>query len=209
MIRLTALLAAASFTLAACDAPVGQTYVQPNPKGLVVGGLVRENVGFTVAPPNAPSGAAVDQFAVAFLNTIQARSFASRAEYCGYFFIGSDGRLQATTPIRGTFASCEMPAPQVGQGIIASYHTHGAYALGYDNEVPSVVDLVSDFDFGIDGYVSTPGGRVWLVDFQTRSTRQLCGLGCVMVDPGFRPQGESGIQTRYTLQDLQRRNLQF
>lgn len=207
--KLAALFIAATFGLAACDVPSStQTFSQSNPKGLVVAPR-GENVGFTVAPPNAPSGAAVDNFARAFLDGLQARSFAERREFCGYFFIDSDGNLQGTPPRRGTVASCDMPAPQVGQGIIASYHTHGAYGPAFDNEVPSTIDLTSDFDYGIDGYVSTPGGRVWLVDFQTLQTRQICGLSCVRADPGFVPKGESSIRTSYTVPELRRRNLPF
>jgi hypothetical protein len=205
MIRLTALLAAASIALTACDAPTSQTFVQPNPKG-ATSQSSQMNAGFSVAPANAPSGPLVDNFARNFLNTLQVRSIAERREHCGYFFIGSDGSLQASTPRGGTFASCDMPAPLVGQGIIASYHTHGAYGRQYDNEVPSVIDLTSDFDFGIDGYVSTPGGRVWLVDFQTRTTQQLCGLRCVTSDPGFVPFEEDRIRQSYSVQTLQRRS---
>jgi hypothetical protein len=89
--------------------------------------------------------------------------------------------------------------PLAGQGIFASYHTHGSYANAYDNEVSSTIDLVSDFDYGIDGYVSTPGGRVWLVDFQTFSTRQVCGMGCVAQVPNFVPNTSDTIQNAYTL----------
>jgi hypothetical protein len=205
MIRLTALLAAASIALTACDAPTSQTFVQPNPK-CATSQSSQMNAGFSVAPANAPSGPLVDNFARNFLNTLQVRSIAERREHCGYFFIGSDGSLQASTPRGGTFASCDMPAPLVGQGIIASYHTHGAYGRQYDNEVPSVTDLTSDFDFGIDGYVSTPGGRVWLVDFQTRTTQQLCGPRCVTSDPGFVPFEEDRIRQSYSVQTLQRRS---
>lgn len=208
MIRLTALFAAASIALAGCDAPSGQSSAPSGGKGSSFAPR-QENVGFTVAPPNAPSGPAVDAFARDYLNTLQARSFAGRREYCGYFFIDTAGRLQATPPRTGTFASCLMPEPRVGQGIIASYHTHGSFARQYDNEVPSVVDLESDFDYGIDGYVSTPGGRIWLVDFQTLSTRQVCGLRCVRSDPNFRPQNEASIRTSYTYRALQQRSRGF
>ena len=81
-----------------------------------------------------------------------------------------------------------MPAPLVGQGIVASYHTYEAYQRLYDNEVPSVIDLISYMGFGINSYVSTPGGRVWVVDFQTLTALQLCSLHCVTSDPGFVPQ---------------------
>ena len=212
MIRITAFVASAMLALAACDAPRSSTtFVQPSPSGTPLqsaGVRVQPQLGggFSVAPPNAPSGPAVDQFARSFLNGLQARSIAERREYCGYFFLDGNGRLQGTPPRRGRLASCEMPEPLAGQGIIASYHTHGAFDVGFDNEVPSVIDLTSDFDYGIDGYVSTPGGRVWLVDFQTQSTRQICGLRCVTSDTGFRPVGEANIQPSYTLQALQRRS---
>ncbi|MCF2872782.1 DUF4329 domain-containing protein [Octadecabacter sp. G9-8] len=208
MIRLTALFAAASLALAGCDAPSGQTFTQPSPSGLS-NAPRQENVGFSVAPANAPSGPTVDAFAARYLDTLQARSFSGRREYCGYFFVDTAGRLQATPPRAGNFASCLMPEPRVGQGIIASYHTHGSFAAAYDNEVPSVVDLESDFDYGIDGYVSTPGGRVWLVDFQTFSTRQVCGLGCIRSDPQFRPQNEGNIRQSYTYTALQQRSRGF
>lgn len=202
MIRIAPLLTAAALSLTAC----AQTYVPAPPVG---GTLQQQTAVFSVAPPNAPSGPVVDTFARNFLDSIQASSIADRAEYCGYFFVDAAGLLQATPARRGTFAACEMPAPQVGQGIIASYHTHGAYGRGYDNEVPSAIDLISDFDYGIDGYVSTPGGRVWLVDFQTRSTRQVCGLRCVTSDPNFVPSQSNPIQPAYSLADIQRRNSLF
>ncbi len=217
----TALLCTLMF--AACDAPQpSQMLGQPSPKGgqlsgptqsLPSGGglqpVATPQTGTSVAPPNAPSGAVVDQFAVSFLNSIQTRSIRERREYCGYITVDASGQLSATPPRPGTFAGCDMPIPRAGQGIIASYHTHGAYGPGYDNEVPSTVDLMSDFQFGIDGYVSTPGGRVWLVDVQTRSTRQICGLRCVISDPGFVPEGEATIQASYTLPALERRSNGF
>ncbi len=157
-----------------------------------------------VAPPqDTPDDQAVHAFAKAFLDGLQPRSVAQRAEYCGYFYLDADGRMAGTPPRRGTFASCDMPGPF--EGVFASYHTHSAFDPDYDNEVPSETDLLSDFDFGIDGYVSTPGGRVWHVDHGTRTTAQICGLGCVYQDPGFRPVGEAGIRARFTLQQLARR----
>ena len=70
----------------------------------------------------------------------------------------ADGTLAATPATRGTAASCAMNCPS--RGAIASYHTHGSFSARYDNEVPSTSDLQSDFDFNVDGYVSTPGGRL-------------------------------------------------
>lgn len=191
MLRMTTILACtAALALASCTAPISS-------RGTLSGG---------VAPANVPHGDVVDNFARNFLNEIQPQSTQDHVEYCGYFFIDQSGRLFGTPPIRGRHASCDMPAPQAGQGVIASYHTHGAYDRGYDNEVPSVTDLRADFQFGIDGYVSTPGGRVWLVDYETQSTSQLCGLNCVYSDPGFQRDRTDNIQPSYTLPALRDRH---
>ncbi|WP_368183708.1 DUF4329 domain-containing protein [Aestuariibius sp. HNIBRBA575] len=165
--------------------------------------------GQSVAPHNAPPTRVADQFAVNFLNSLQARSFAERREYCGFLIVNAAGQISATPPRPGTFAGCSQDAPRPGMGIFASYHTHGAYGRNYDNEVPSPTDLESDFHFGIDGYVSTPGGRIWQIEFDNRTARQVCGQGCVAVDPGFVPQGEAGIRATYTLPELNARTRSF
>lgn len=204
MFRLTAAALTCTITLAACAvAPVSENGNRASPKQELDSTPTVST--YTVAPPNAPSGAVVDTFARNFLNTLQPLSIRERTEYCGYIFVDGAGNLQATPPVQGTFAGCNMFAPERGQGIIASYHTHGAYNGRYDNEVPSVIDLESDFIFGIDGYVSTPGGRVWLVDFQTLSTQQICGRDCVFTDPGFVPHNEDNLQQNYTVQTLRQR----
>lgn len=148
----------------------------------------------------------VDAFAKAFLDSIQAQSIAERREFCGFFFRDNTGALRATPPRKGTFATCNMPVPAKGSGVFASYHTHGAYGERYDNEVPSVTDLQSDFSLGINGYVSTPGGRIWRVNLTSRDTVQVCGLKCVASDPGFVPRNEDSVQQRYSILELALRN---
>ena len=155
----------------------------------------------TVAPDDTRAG----RFAKAFLDSIQPRSIALRRELCGVFRVTETGEIVATPPRVGDFAGCDMPVPRAGSGVFASYHTHSAFAPGYDNEVPSLQDLRNDVRLGIDGYVSTPGGRVWRVDHVTRSAVQLCGIGCVFMDPGFVPLNGSGIRARYSMADLRRR----
>ncbi len=152
---------------------------------------------------DGPPAARADIFARNFLNTVQRRSFTRNIEYCGYFYTDAAGQIAATAPIPGTLATCTQPAP--GPSVFASYHTHGAYDGDYDNEVPSIGDLQGDFSFGIDGYVSTPGGRVWRVEYDDRNAVQVCGLGCVAVDPGFVPRDEAGVRQSYTVNELRRR----
>jgi hypothetical protein len=161
----------------------------------------------TPQPPAtvAPDDARADRFARGFLDSIQPRSVALRREFCGFFHVTEAGEIAATPPRVDDFAGCEMPVPRAGSGVFASYHTHSAFAPGYDNEVPSLQDLRNDVRLGIDGYVSTPGGRVWRVDHATRSAVQLCGIGCVFMDPGFVPLNEPGIRARYSMADLRRR----
>lgn len=161
---------------------------------------------FSPLPSATASQGEMDAFAKAFLDSIQADSIAERREFCGFFFRTETGELRATPPRRGTFAACSMPAPPRGSGVFASYHTHGAYGERYDNEVPSITDLQSDFQLGINGYVSTPGGRVWRVNLDTRDTEQVCGLKCVTSDPGFVPRNESSVRDRYSILQLALRN---
>lgn len=161
---------------------------------------------FSPLPAADPSLGEVDAFAKAFLDSIQAQSIAEQREFCGFFFRDKAGTLRATPPQRGTFATCSMPAPPPGSGVFASYHTHGAYGERYDNEVPSVTDLQSDFQLGINGYVSTPGGRIWRVNLDSRDAVQVCGLKCVTSDPGFVPRNEEAVRQRYSILQLALRN---
>jgi hypothetical protein len=204
--------------------PSGQGWVLYPPQPTSTGALGTGTVGFPAPAPASsafpasvatgavpvsrfgrpsPDAATADAFAIQFLDTLQAPSFAQRREFCGYFVVDSAGRISATPPVPGTLASCTQPGP--GPNVFASYHTHGAYDPGYDNEVPSPEDLMGDFSFGIDGYVSTPGGRIWRVEPDVQAALLICGPGCVSVDPGFVPQDEAGILTRYTINQLRAR----
>lgn len=186
-----------TFALVACSAPTETISKRP--------ALTPKAIANVQPRMPAPEQAAVDAFAIRFLDSIQARSIADRREYCGYFFRDATGAIKATPPRRGTFATCSMPAPTPGDGIFASYHTHGAFGRQYDNEVPSTTDLLSDFQLGLDGYISTPGGRIWYVSKTTRDAVQVCGLGCVTRDPGFVPRNEGNVRQRYTVVTLNER----
>lgn len=161
---------------------------------------------FSDHPPLPPIKAAttnVDAFAKSVLGSLQEQSIAETREYCGFIIQTQDGGL-ATTPIsRGTEASCESRpgfAP-----VVASFHTHGSYAPRYDNEVPSVNDVMNDFEGQTDGYVSTPGGRLWLIDFESRTIRQLCGVGCLPADPNEDPTTAAPVPQSFTLDTLRKR----
>ena len=86
--------------------------------------------------------------------------------------------------------------------MLASYHTHGAFDLGYFNEIPSDIDMESDAAFLLNGYVSTPGGRLWYVDTDEMQVRQICGIGCLPKDPNFVEGADGKIEEVYSYQDL-------
>lgn len=182
--------------LASCTAPQTQTPIGTASK------IIQS------APQTAPVTApvvtsAVDAYAKTLLDALQPRSIAESREYCGYIYRRADGGLAATPAIPGDEASCDLPYPS--QNTVASYHTHGSYSRSYDNEVPSTGDLRSDFAFGTDGYVSTPGGRLWRVDHRQRIAILICGPLCIYADPRDDPSDAGHVAQSYTLGQLQRR----
>ncbi|MEL6685899.1 MAG: DUF4329 domain-containing protein [Pseudomonadota bacterium] len=145
----------------------------------------------------------VDAFATQVLNDLQPASIAEGREYCGYIYATPTGQLIATGPRAGRAAYCDLPPPF--PAVIASYHTHGSYSDQYDNEVPSVDDVEGDFDAGIDGYIGTPAGRVWLVDYDAQIARQLCDVMCITSDPNDDPDDAGFIPQTFTLEELKER----
>ena len=143
-------------------------------------------------------------FMKAQLNAIQPRSIAEDREYCGYLGILSNGDFAISGPKRGQPAGCTPDNPPATMRVIASYHTHAAYAPRYDSEVPSATDLEGDIQEGINGYVSTPGGRMWFTDGAAQSTTQICGIGCLVADPRFRPEPDP-VKQSYSLAELRQR----
>ncbi|RED18155.1 DUF4329 domain-containing protein [Pontivivens insulae] len=160
------------------------------------------------APAPAPStpaisGTDVEAVATQALLAVQRQSITEAREYCGYIVQTASGQIQATRANPGTLARCFNPSPTGNVTVLASYHTHGRFDAGYDNEVPSPQDMMGDFQDRIDGYIATPGGRLWHVDFETRRAYQLC-RSCMPSDPNARETGPPVLQS-YTLPQLQAR----
>ena len=144
-----------------------------------------------------------DAFAIAFLDQLQPRSFATGREFCGLLGRDASGAVRATAPVMGHREHCAPGLAPKDFNIFASYHTHGAFHADIDSEVPSAFDLVADREEGVIGYISTPGGRVWR-SAEGRA-RLLCGPGCIAVDPAYRPDAHAPIASRYTADELRRR----
>lgn len=144
---------------------------------------------FACAAVAAPNGVPQDLIKTAreSLSSVQDQSFANNREYCGMIGRTTAGELIVSAARRGRTGGCDHRG-FVDKTItpVASYHTHGGFEPDYDSEVPSVDDIDMDYHNRVFGFVATPGGRFWLVDYRSRTVTQLCGVGCLPKDPTFR-----------------------
>lgn len=148
----------------------------------------------------------VEAFARQQLDALQAESFASDRELCGIIFETSDGKLGVSRPTDGDEASCDISYfDEPGMVPVASFHTHGRHSPQYDGEVPSLIDIESDIASGMDGYVSTPGGRLWHIDHEAAAARMVCGPGCLTQDPNYVPCPSDRIEPSYSVTTLKQR----
>ncbi|MBL1420330.1 MAG: DUF4329 domain-containing protein [Alphaproteobacteria bacterium] len=152
---------------------------------------------------------AVDQqeltFMREFFNGIQQRSFDTNREYCGFVGVDEDGYLITTEPTKGEPDACYAKDAPADFDYFASYHTHGAFSEDADSELPSSDDLIADIAEGIDGFVATPGGRVWFNDSQKKTATLVCE-NCVMRDPNFNGDLLDPTEKFYTVETLKQRD---
>lgn len=156
-----------------------------------------------VLPPLRATTSDVNAFATVVLDRLQPRSISESREYCGIILRADDGTLYTSPIVSGTEYACEMPS--VIGTVVATFHTHGSYSPDFENELPSTSDVMGDFSQRIDGYVSTPAGRVWLNDYSERQVILLCGPDCISADPNNNPQDAGYIPARLTLAELRAR----
>lgn len=119
------------------------------------------------------------------LSQVNELSFKNNREYCGYIGFDASGKMVATPAKKGRIDSCLANEPPEDMVLVASYHTHGAFTPDALSEIPSSSDLEGDQEEGIDGYVATPGGRLWYIDGQDMIASMICSLGCLPQDPAF------------------------
>ncbi len=153
---------------------------------LVCGGVAYKTVAgdHEPKPDISPEFKKVEAVAIEVLDSLQAISFKEQREYCGW--IVDDGTdIFATKAVPGDESSCTVDYPEDSIVLLASYHTHGQHNPDYWSEAPSNDDIESDFDEEIYGFVSTPAGRIWVIDPYQEMLFQICGEGCVTADPNY------------------------
>jgi hypothetical protein len=183
--------------------PVLGTPVRSGGQQQLSGGPIFTASSARPATTEATGAGAERAFVTAILTDLQGESFRVNSEHCGYIGLDGAGNLMQTQSLRGTEASCTLPQVPAGMTLLASYHTHGTYSPRYASEFPTSTDMLTDASDGIDGYISTPGGRLWYVDSDTMTVRELCGRGCLPQDPNYVAADDGPVRPLMSLRDLQ------
>lgn len=156
-------------------------------------------------PRVKPRNDAEVAFVKSALANVQEMSIAQNREYCGFVGLNIRGDYIISEPHKGRAGHCDIQEPPLGLRVLASYHTHGAYSEKFDSEIPSSDDLLGDIESGIDGYILTPGGRLWYNDRIREQAVLLCATGCISADRDFVPDLEFPVVEHYTVEQLQAR----
>lgn len=203
-----AVLLGLAATLAACTLPGMQLQPQGSaivesatPPAQTVRAAIGPRSGRMVTAPSSPTGDELE-FTRETLRQMQLHSYATGSETCGYVGRDAQGQMMASPINVGHEASCFLPRPPANMRVTASIHTHGTYSPAYASEFPTVQDMTTDARDGINGYISTPGGRLWYVDTGTMTVRQLCGRGCLPQDPHYRPEDDGPVRDMFTIEQL-------
>ncbi len=160
--------------------------------------------GLVLGAPTSASAQTSEEITVIrrIFAKVQPLSILYNREYCGYIGVDAEGRLRASRPVPGDSSTCQPRDPTELVDIVASYHTHAAYARNYYNEVPSQDDVEGDADQGMDGYVATPGGRLWHIDGDTMVVSQICPVNCLHADPDFSVTDGGAVAKTYSYDEL-------
>lgn len=158
-----------------------------------------------IASAPVASSAQSDQetaFVMGLMESMNTLSIRFNREVCGYVLRHANGAYSSTKVSWGGQASCASLPVEDGFVVASSWHTHAAWDPAYDGEVPSIQDVEGDMRMGVNGWVGTPGGRLWFVDGQTGNIRQVCGRGCLPVDENFGAEDFGPVGESYTLDGL-------
>ncbi|MEM7724262.1 MAG: DUF4329 domain-containing protein [Pseudomonadota bacterium] len=152
--------------------------------------------------PAKAQDAAETAFVRGLMESMNALSVRFDREVCGFILREPDGTYSSTKVSWGGHASCASLPLEEGVTVVSSWHTHAAYSVNYDNEVPSIQDVEGDIRFGVNGWVGTPGGRLWFVDSKTETIRVVCDLDCLPSDPNATDRLHPPVPQSMTLTEL-------
>lgn len=156
----------------------------------------------TAPAPSTAQSAQETAFVMGLMESMNTLSIRFNREVCGYVLRHANGAYSSTKVSWGGQASCASLPVQDGFVVASSWHTHAAWDPAYDGEVPSIQDVEGDMRMGVNGWVGTPGGRLWFVDGQNGNIRQVCGRGCLPVDERFGDEDFGPVGETYTLDGL-------
>ncbi|AHM02944.1 hypothetical protein roselon_00503 [Roseibacterium elongatum DSM 19469] len=142
------------------------------------------------------------EFMMGLMEAMNQLSVRFNREVCGFVLVDDAGNFSSTKVSWGGHASCASLPLQQGATVVSSWHTHAAWARQYDNEVPSIQDVEGDMRMGVNGWVGTPGGRLWFVHGRSGTIRQVCGPDCLPSDPASVNEVHSAPNQTYTLDGL-------
>ncbi len=145
-------------------------------------------------------------FVAEFFDELQPLTIANNKEYCGYFGIDENDNFIATKPTKGEEDSCFADDIPEDFNYFASYHTHGAFSFDADSELPSSVDLEADIAEEVDGYISTPGGRIWFIDAMEEKAFLICGRNCTVSDDRYEADANLAVLNEYDIELLLKRD---
>ncbi|MFK7792867.1 MAG: DUF4329 domain-containing protein [Devosiaceae bacterium] len=160
-------------------------------------------LGIAIVTPSHALAQTADELEIIKIvfEDLQQRSFARNAEYCGYIGYQNADELMVSVITPGDTTGCSPVWPNDFDPV-ASFHTHGGFDERSWSEIPSVDDIEADADEDVDGWVATPGGRLWFLDTEDMTVRLVCGLGCLLQDPRFQREKEIAIDDFYTYEEL-------
>lgn len=158
-----------------------------------------------LAPTAQAQDAREAEFVMGLMESMNQLSVRFNREVCGFILQDAQGNYSSTKASWGGEASCASMPLEPGVRAVSSWHTHAAWGQGYDGEVPSIQDVEGDMRFGVNGWVATPGGRLWFVDGTTGHLHQHCGRSCLPEDPNFFPEEHGPVAEAYSLDGLYQR----
>lgn len=143
------------------------------------------------------------------LTELQPKSIRLNREFCGWIGKTRKGHLKVSDIRKGTRYKCKFNANNRTLKFIASFHTHAGYDRKYDSEVPSAADMKNARLRGGRSYVSTPGGRFWVIDASRAEARLICGPECLPHDEKHQENTKRRVKTRYNADEISKRQGQI